>query len=519
MCCSHFLCLLVLLGFLSLNHCTGEPLAPNADANLANARGKLPTPTPAELQSASKLVAELFKNDIAKAKKPAERLALAKTLLQAGIEEQKDHAGRYFLLVMARDTAIGVGDMEVPFLALAELNKSYQVDTLALKAEALALLAKSTNSAASHKVIVMRCSEAMEDAVKVDRYDIAKKLADLALASARRSNDPPLVLAALNRSKEIAAIEEAYKDLAKAIQDLSKNSADSKANASVGRFRCFLKGDWVDGVSMLVWSDDADLRTLSEKELKSPADADELVALGDGWWSAAEKQTGFARTQIQTHAASFYQKAAPHLSGLSKAKVDNRLKTLLDQPQSLQARVAGSEAKVVVTATDPSTSTQKSVRLNAQHGVYTDASILASQLTDEQLQIAKGLHFGKITLPSRRGLTYFHMDVDIDNRSPQGRIENELSVEVRVLCVDADGKPNVTKYTHGVSIAAKGVQSVGLGDGFELQIIRTRNNNNEMPKNAYVAFLLGKVVFYEGFLSPPSNDNWWRKDELIVEGK
>ena len=154
---------------------------------------------------------------------------------------------------------------------------------------------------------------------------------------------------------------------------------------------------------------------------------------------------------------------------------------------------------------------------DGQAGGSIPKEALAKVLTPEQLQIANGLHIGKIVLPSRRGLTYFHLDTQIDNRSPQGRIEKQITIEVWVLCVDGDRKLNVTRFSKGLDIATKGPQPVGLGGVVTLQTIKTRNNNSEIPKNARVAFKIGGVTFHEAFLSSPGNDKWWLQDNLIVK--
>ena len=150
----------------------------------------------------------------------------------------------------------------------------------------------------------------------------------------------------------------------------------------------------------------------------------------------------------------------------------------------------------------------------------TDQSVpteaLAKVLTPEQLQIANGLHIGKIVLPTRTGLTYFHLDTKIDNRSPLGRIEKQVTIEVQVLCVDRNGKLNVTRFSKPLDIATKGPQLVGLGGVVLLGTIRTRNNDSEIPKNARVVFKIGGVTFHEAFLSPPGKDKWWLKDDLVV---
>ena len=140
-------------------------------------------------------------------------------------------------------------------------------------------------------------------------------------------------------------------------------------------------------------------------------------------------------------------------------------------------------------------------------------------LDANEVQIVNGLHIGNIHLPDRKSLTYFHLDTEIDNESPKGRIEKQLSVDVRVLCIDADGVLNVTKYSHRFSIGVKGVQQVGLGGEVVLDAIKLRNNNDEIPKNVYVALKINGKVFREVLLTNFGDPNWWKRDDLIESNK
>ena len=48
--------------------------------------------------------------------------------------------------------------------------------------------------------------------------------------------------------------------------------------------------------------------------------------MGDGWWGLAEKQDARAKKQIQARAGYWYRQALPQLQGLTKDKVEKRLK-------------------------------------------------------------------------------------------------------------------------------------------------------------------------------------------------
>ena len=67
---------------------------------------------------------------------------------------------------------------------------------------------------------------------------------------------------------------------------------DPEANLIVGRYKCFVKGDWDTGLLMLALGTDPALATLAVKELEGAKSPDEQVKLGDSWWALADKQDG-----------------------------------------------------------------------------------------------------------------------------------------------------------------------------------------------------------------------------------
>ena len=106
---------------------------------------------------------------------------------------------------------------------------------------------------------------------------------------------------------------------------LEKTPDDPEANLVVGKYLCFVKGDWDKGLPMLALGKDEALKALAKQELEGAASSTEQAKLGDGWWNLAEKQEGTAKKQIQARAGYWYQKALPGLSGLMKDKVEKRL--------------------------------------------------------------------------------------------------------------------------------------------------------------------------------------------------
>ena len=69
-------------------------------------------------------------------------------------------------------------------------------------------------------------------------------------------------------------------------------------------------------------------RSLAEQELVAPSSAADQAKLANGWWDAAEKETGVGKTRIQRRSRLWYEKATPNLTGLAKVKATKRLEQL-----------------------------------------------------------------------------------------------------------------------------------------------------------------------------------------------
>ena len=96
----------------------------------------------------------------------------------------------------------------------------------------------------------------------------------------------------------------------------------------MGRYLCFVQGDWEQGLSHLAKGPDGPLKDLATKSLKPPAEAAALAELGDAWFSAAEKAKGKDKAEMRAGAAYWYSQAEPGLTGLVKTIVEKRLKEL-----------------------------------------------------------------------------------------------------------------------------------------------------------------------------------------------
>ena len=104
-----------------------------------------------------------------------------------------------------------------------------------------------------------------------------------------------------------------------------------EAHLRMGRFLCFIKGDWPRGLPHLATGDDPALKAAAQSELAvggEGAAPDVQLKVADGWYEVGQKQRGAVKEELQAHALAWYRRAATTVQGPARIKLDKRLDEL-----------------------------------------------------------------------------------------------------------------------------------------------------------------------------------------------
>ncbi|MBI4586942.1 MAG: NPCBM/NEW2 domain-containing protein [Planctomycetes bacterium] len=295
-----------------------------APAEPRQAAEKLPEPDASARKAAESALKEIFKGDYSKTG-AADRQALARKLLQYGREEKGESAERYVCCRESADLAAKAGDFRTALEAIGDLDRSYRVDALSLKAKALEAARPSVRSAEDNQALAGEYFQLADEAVAADNYDLALALSRAASSAADKGKDDVLSSAARTREKDVAGLKGEQERVEKMKTVLSQHPGDPEASLAVGKFLCLVKGDWRQGLPLIAQRHEAALADLARKEIAAPQEPLELLALADGWWDLAAKEGEVYRIRFQIRAAAWYRSALPRLEGLSRAKVEKRL--------------------------------------------------------------------------------------------------------------------------------------------------------------------------------------------------
>lgn len=115
--------------------------------------------------------------------------------------------------------------------------------------------------------------------------------------------------------------------VAAAILKLLDDPADVAANTVAGRYFAFDCRAWENGFAMLSGGSDAALAKLAEMELARPEGVIQMVELGDAWYALGGAKNDPA-IACWERAMRWYEQALPQLSGVSKARTQERMDSM-----------------------------------------------------------------------------------------------------------------------------------------------------------------------------------------------
>jgi formylglycine-generating enzyme required for sulfatase activity len=251
----------------------------------------------------------------------------AKRVLKNGAAAQAGSVDQFVLLRVAREIAVAADDARTAMEAIDRMAESYEIDGPTMKAETLAEFAGMSRSLADRKALAEQMLAAWDEAAAQENFAVARQLAKMAQAEVAKTRDRILIQQVRNRTAEMEETAKAFAAVETARDTIRKQSDEPEANTTLGKYLCFVRGDWVNGLPYLAKGNDPQLRPLAEQELKGSSETvDERLRLADGWWSVAQRLGRSGRGTAMLRAGYWYRQATAELdSPLILAKIDGRL--------------------------------------------------------------------------------------------------------------------------------------------------------------------------------------------------
>ncbi len=240
--------------------------------------------------------------------------------------------------MQARDLSAEAIEFGTSFQAIEQLEKLYDLGrpplagatfSTNLNAQKAALL-QGARKWATNAEDAARLTEGYlkvaESAFSAKEYNDALTAAEQAAKTAR---DPALASRAKQLAQEIPLLKAEQEGVGKAELALAVNADDPESNLTLGRYLCFVRGEWDRGLACLMKGADIGLRDLAKKELEKGPSAEALADLAESWWNLAQKEKNpIHKARYHDRVAQLFEQALAEAGGLARVKIEKRMAQL-----------------------------------------------------------------------------------------------------------------------------------------------------------------------------------------------
>lgn len=312
----------------SLPAASPKPAEPSPLPPVAKNETRLPLPSAAEQEKTTARINEV--HQLKQNRSGTQQITLAKELLSLSKRAETTPVERLVLLRTAVDLAREGGDVALMLQAIDRIAAQFEVDGVSVRAKGLVQFAKDAHEGSSLKGLVEAADRTIAQALADDRYDLAMDLAEEVYRLGQKSQGKAFRKQTYDRRNEVKKLYERWQETQQSLAAVKAKPEDPEVNLAAGRWYCFEKGDWRQGLPHLAKGKDDALKSLAQQELASPPrqPADQ-IKLADAWLAMAQAMDGRPKEESSLHAGAWYRQAElSGVSGLLATKVAKELKEI-----------------------------------------------------------------------------------------------------------------------------------------------------------------------------------------------
>jgi len=310
----------------------------------------------------------------------SDKIQLSYALVEKAKSVARDSTRKNEMILLAKDLMIETDNVTGAIEAVRQMESISPSRSVALQFDTLKRMAIATSSAETKAAVSRAALQLIPIAISAEQFETAKQSLGLAREMAIRKDDK-FVAATGSLESRISALLQLQTEYAQANAVLATQPTDPNANTTVGRYVCYVKGEWGLGLHHMAAGSDAKSQNAAKGELSNPANPSELMAVADAWYSVAQEEKRELAVAIWKHAQKWYQKATPTATGLSQTKVERRLADITKQLKDAEPEL-DAESESVLLAT---------LRLNP---LIKNRELFASGGNDEsEKAVAAALHW------------------------------------------------------------------------------------------------------------------------------
>ncbi len=272
------------------------------------------------------LVDRVYKEEIGKAKQPAQRGLLAQMLLEHADELNCGDTWQFLLTHRAYEESLLAGDYASFQAAADRLSGRFAMDTLALRSQGVREFVRKAQSRDEKLRLAQTALALVEHAMHKKLFNDAQRLAGIAASLTARLGDPA-IQSAIQEQQDLIKVAQREWTTDQAQQRVLADAPDDpNANHVCGRYLCLIEGDWPRGLPMLIKGNEPKFKSAATRDLAEPTTADDQEAAADAWYEIAS----LAKTDVgfMARARHWYELALAQSTGLGKVRIAKRLESM-----------------------------------------------------------------------------------------------------------------------------------------------------------------------------------------------
>ncbi len=296
-------------------------------------------------------------SEIDKLKTAKEKSTVAKSLIAEGRKTTDNPVEQFVMFRVACEVASGAGDLDTALAGVDAIGQRFEAETVAMRLKMAARAAKAPGLPIPIRVsIIERTLSIIDEAMAADYLEEAGALATSLQSPVRTLRNKELMTALAQRRSKLSSALSAYRKLTGSREALKADPDDPDANTEMGRYLCFERGRWAEGLSMLAKGGDEQLKKLATDDLAQPSQPAARWTVAEGWFRLADKQPKQRKARLQLRAKYWYEKSLPGLSGIRKVGTEKRLTEIREATADFVREVAPPEnwpqEAVIIAAAD-----------------------------------------------------------------------------------------------------------------------------------------------------------------------
>ncbi len=284
----------------------------NDDEQSAPAR--LPAPSRKALEIAIARVRADFWQEYEDSPSPDDRSELAAKIFDLAKQTSDDPVTRFALLSVAIEVSVPIVKIKQFCEIIDTMAMFYDINGLERKRKGIEQASKAAADPRQHQSILQHSRVLVHQAIAADKIELADAFARLSKVAAAKTGNLPDRALATQLIREVSDLKKLQKAVARSKRILADKPEDPGANAVLGRYYCFTKLDWKQGLPMLAKSDDTRYRDLAQQDLSGPKDPQLRTKIAESWLALADRKNDPHQRAYRLRAREWFRGAAEALS-------------------------------------------------------------------------------------------------------------------------------------------------------------------------------------------------------------